>query len=171
MTVASSKNNYTSGLPQLPPPPRPQGFFINGFFIVAHSLNVRSPTATPRPPLRCPPYEDPRQATRSRASSVNSHQGGGGSRGKRREARAPINPSSKQLDLDETKILNPDLRRWRPFLRRRRLGSPRPSRSLAACSWGKMPQETPLSSSLHALQAALCPPRLSMLDLTLPPAV
>jgi len=28
---------------QLPPTRTPQGFFINGFFIVAHSLNVRSP--------------------------------------------------------------------------------------------------------------------------------
>ena len=29
--------------PKLLPSPRPQGFFINGFFIVARSLNVRSP--------------------------------------------------------------------------------------------------------------------------------
>ena len=29
--------------PQLPPSPRPKGFFINGFFIVARSLDVRSP--------------------------------------------------------------------------------------------------------------------------------
>jgi len=28
--------------PQLPPSPRPQGLFINGFFIVARSLNVES---------------------------------------------------------------------------------------------------------------------------------
>ena len=148
------------------------------------AMHTKTTTATPRPPLRCPPYEDQRPAMWSRASSVNSHQGSGGSRGKRREARAPINPSSKQLDLDKTKILNPDLRRWRPFLRRRRLGSPRaqtrtntipgsprPSRSLAACSWGEMLQENPLSTQPSRFTSCLVPPRLSVLDPALPPAV
>ena len=100
-----------------------------------------------------------------------SHQGGGGSKGNRREPRAPINPSSKQLELEKTKILNPDLRRRRPFLRRRRLGSPRPSRSLAACSWGEMPQENPLSTQPSRFTSRLVTPRLPVPDLALPPAV
>jgi len=50
--AAEDGSSYVSGgnititavaCPQLPPSPRHQGFFINGFFIVARSLNVRSP--------------------------------------------------------------------------------------------------------------------------------
>ena len=39
----SSGNITTTAVacPQLPPSPRPKGFFISGFFIAARSLNVR----------------------------------------------------------------------------------------------------------------------------------
>jgi len=80
------------GVPRRAGPPQPPG----PLWLAMHTNTT---TATPRPPLRCPPYEDPRPATWSRASSITSDQGGRGSRGERRETRAPINLSSKQLDL------------------------------------------------------------------------
>ena len=48
-------------------------------------------------------------------------------RGQQGEARSARAYKPKQLDLENTKMLNLDLRRWRPFSRRRRVGGPRPS--------------------------------------------
>ena len=81
----------------------------------------------------------------------------------KRKARAPILYTPKQLELEKTKMLNPDLRRQRPFLRRAGWAANAPR---APLRWGEMPKENPRSTQPSRFTNRLVTPRLPELDET-----